>query len=60
MSSKNFGLTKFSIDRRVDQIENAIASVADRIEEVMKKLDEVEREKVYAREHENDLLMQVK
>uniref|UniRef100_A0A914CDL2 Uncharacterized protein n=1 Tax=Acrobeloides nanus TaxID=290746 RepID=A0A914CDL2_9BILA len=45
------------IDRRVDQIENAIAVVADRIEEVMAKLEEVEQHKIQESEFGNELDM---
>ena len=43
----------------MDQIENAIAVVADRIEEVMAKLEEVEQHKIQESEFGNELEMDV-
>jgi hypothetical protein len=54
-----FAFYLFSIDRRVDQIENAITVVADRIEEVMAKLEEVEQHRIQESEFGNELDMDV-
>lgn len=48
-----------SLDQRVDKIEMAISLVADRVEDIVRKLIAVEERKVDALEYENRIKFQV-
>lgn len=51
--------TKFRLSRRVEQIESSIMRVIDRVDDVLDRLFDIEKDKVRAKEHQNQLIAQV-